>query len=96
MDTKNNLILTSIPANELVDAIATKVAEQLAQQPTPKETKEYLTRNEVAEKLNISLVTLHRYTVAGKLTSVKYGNRVVYATKDVQDFITKNEVKWKV
>jgi len=80
MDTKNNLILTNIPANELVDAIATKVAEQLAQQPAPKEVKEYLTRNEVAEKL----------------TSVKYGNRVVYAAKDVQDFLTKNAVKWKI
>jgi excisionase family DNA binding protein len=43
----------------------------------------YLTRNEVAEILNISLPTLNLYTKKGLLKSYKMGARVLYKKCEV-------------
>ena len=45
--------------------------------------KEYLTRDEVCEMLNISLATIHRHTKAGILNPIKIGNRVLFRKSDI-------------
>lgn len=50
----------------------------------PKVPTEYLTRNEVAEMLQIDLSTLHHWTKRGKLLSYGIGNRVYYKRNDVE------------
>lgn len=50
----------------------------------PKVPTEYLTRNEVAEMLQIDLSTLHHWTKRGKLLSYGIGNRVYYKRQDLE------------
>jgi len=91
---KENLILTSIPASELVTAITNSVIERLNQQPKEDAPKEHLTRAETAEKLKISLPTLHRLTKDGLLISYKFGNRVLYKSTEIDLFINSKSVQW--
>ena len=75
---------------ELQEIIGQAVAEQLAnfnpQNPKPKHGK-YLTRNEAAEKLRISLPTLNKLTRSGKLHGYRVGNRVVYHSDELDEAI---------
>lgn len=50
---------------------------------TPKQVKpNYLTRSEVADRLNISLPTLNEYTKKGLIPAYRFGARVLY--KDIE------------
>jgi excisionase family DNA binding protein len=49
--------------------------------------KEYLTRAEVCQKLNISLGTLHTKTKTGKIKSHRIGRRILYKYQDVNDSV---------
>lgn len=59
----------------------------------PKFEKEYLTRKETAELLNVNLVTLWNYTNDGLLTSYKIGTRVLYKATDVREAILKSKTE---
>jgi excisionase family DNA binding protein len=54
----------------------------------PKQPTEYLTRNEVAELLKISLVTVHNWSKQGVLKSYGIGNRVYFKRSDIELAIT--------
>lgn len=49
------------------------------------EEKEYLTRDEVKNLLNVSFTTLWKYNKEGKLPATKIGSRVYYRRKDIDD-----------
>ena len=49
----------------------------------------YLTRNEVATMLKISLPTLWRWTKENKLQSYYIGSRILYKTIEVHNSLTK-------
>ncbi len=46
---------------------------------------ELLTRKETAARLNITLATLHQYTLSGKIAANRIGNRVLYKESDIQN-----------
>ena len=48
-------------------------------------TDELLTRKETAKRLNITLATLHQYTLSGKIAANRIGNRVLYKESDLQN-----------
>ncbi len=48
-----------------------------------KESKELLTRKEVASKFRISLVTLNDWSKKGILKSYRIGNRVLYKSYEI-------------
>jgi len=50
--------------------------------------KQYLTRQETAEKLNISLPTLHLWTKSGLIKACRIGTRVRYTLQDIQSALT--------
>ena len=47
--------------------------------------EKFLTRKETAARLNITLATLHQYTLSGKIAANRIGNRVLYKESDIQN-----------
>lgn len=61
--------------------------------PESKETirPEYLTRQQVKEKLHVSFPTLNRFDKEGILTAHKIGGRVLYLWSDVEKAINPDQ-----
>lgn len=73
--------------NEIKAIIKSEFAELKNNlQPKPNSTT-YLTRHEVANKLNITVGTLHNWTVKGVLTAYQIGGRVLYKANDIENAI---------
>lgn len=66
---------------EVETAMATVKVKYEAQKNT---APKYLTRNEAADELRISLSTLHRLVATGQLCCIKIGRKSVFRDKDVQ------------
>lgn len=96
---KENLALTLTAVNDVIgglNRIKNLLVNYEPPAPPPIETKpDYLTRKATAKYLNISVSTLWRITKQGKLNSYSVGNKVMYKTNEVQNFITKNQKQWK-
>jgi excisionase family DNA binding protein len=56
---------------------------------------EFMTRKETAEKLRITLPTLHSWTKDGLLNCYKLGGRVLYSTEEVYNSLTLTQSKGK-
>lgn len=54
--------------------------------PEPKKVT-YLTRQQAAELLHITLPTLHEYTKAGVIQGSRIGTRVLYSEQAIQDAV---------
>lgn len=70
--------------NNDFEAILRNQLKELMKEISKSSTPKYLTRNQVAEMLSISLTTLWRYTKIGIVSSYQIGNRVLYDQKEVQ------------
>ena len=76
-------------------AVAKIVRENTPYQhsPNPVETK-YYTREEVAQRLRISLPTLHKYTQEGKIEAIYIGCQVRYSEQAIKNALkTRNSKK---
>ena len=51
------------------------------------ESSDYLTRMKVADKLHISLPTLHKLVNQGYLSPYRVGNRVLFKNEDIEEFL---------
>ena len=54
----------------------------------PKQTNEYLTRQEVAEMFKVDLSTIHNWCKKGKLKPLGLGSRVYFKLEDVEQSLT--------
>ena len=77
-----------------VDELKTLILEVLQnndvkQDQTTKESTEYITRQETAKILRISLPTLNEYTKKGILLGYRLGSRVRYKKNEVEDSLNK-------
>ncbi len=59
--------------------------EDLKKEFQPKQPTEYLTREETAQLLSITTVTLWRWTNRGTLQSYGIGNKVYYKRKEIEE-----------
>lgn len=85
-----NLVLSSINTDLLIEKIAIKTAELIlnnSERNDSTELKELLTRKQTAELLNINSATLWRYTKKGKLISHGIGGRVYYKRSEVLEAV---------
>lgn len=57
--------------------------------------KEYLSKNEVAEKLGVSLSTVDRWIAKRQITYLKIGGTVRFKIVHLENFLEKNERKSK-
>jgi len=84
--------IISVNPEELKNAIIQEVKnefDELKLHLQPQQQTKYLTRLEVCELLNVSLVTLHTWNKNGKLKAVGIGGRVLYRQEDIENAIIK-------
>ena len=84
--------IISVNPEELKNAIIQEVKNEfdaLKLHLQPQQQTKYLTRLEVCELLNVSLVTLHTWNKNGKLKAVGIGGRVLYRQEDIDYAIIK-------
>ncbi len=78
------IILESITTEELVNELVSKVQTVLAEQPKEDTDKDkLLSRAEVTEMLQISLVTLWNWTNKGILIAHRLGNKIFYKKHEI-------------
>ena len=85
-----NLIFSQIQVSDLINAISTDVLAKLiplfpaTPLPDTSNNKEkYLTRKEVSKLIRVSLPTLHKYTVTGKIKAYRINRQVRYKENEV-------------
>ena len=85
----DNLILSQIPLQDLLNLVKQAVREEMAAgntaaQPNSNETK-YLSRHEVANLYKISIPTLRVWTKSGRVKGHRIGRRVLYKPSEVDN-----------
>lgn len=80
------IYLSGLTANQLSEMIRESLRDELQQfRPArPKSETKYLTRQETARRLRISLVTLTDWVNRGKICAHKIGGRVLFRDSDVE------------
>ena len=87
-----NIILSSINKDQLVDEIIDKIKTVLREErKSALNEKKNWTTKDVALYCKVSTVTVHEWTKRGILTKYKIGNRVFYNKKEVLAAIHKIE-----
>ena len=84
--------IISVNPEELKNAIIQEVKNELNALKLhlqPQQQTKYLTRLEVCELINVSLVTLHTWNKNGKLKAFGIGGRVLYRQEDIENAIIK-------
>ena len=78
----------------LSDTVKNAVQDQNAKAtvPIPPEQKQFLSRQETAKILGISLVTLDNYVKAGYINAFRLGYKVRFKYENVRDALTKINV----
>lgn len=82
-----NIILQSLNINDFKKIINDVLEEKFSIYKADEKRKEnitYLSRNEVAKMLRISLATLHDWSKRCIIPSYRIGNRVLYKLEDVE------------
>lgn len=82
--------LIQVTPEQLEDRICNRVKLQfdaLKLKFQPKEPTELLTRNQVKEKFDVDLSTIHNWTKRGKLKAYGIGNRIYYKRSEVDQAI---------
>lgn len=84
------IILSPIPVDQLSNIIhqaiqdgIQSIADRLPAAEQSPQTPEYLTRQETAKRLSISLVTLNEWTKTGRIQGYRIGTRVRYKATDI-------------
>ena len=85
------ITLYGINLNELLEKIGELIDEKVlrSQEDATKNPSKFISRNEVATLLKISLPTLNEWSKLGWLISYKMGNRVLYKAEEVEKAICK-------
>ena len=85
-DMKNSVLIQNVTSDDLKEIISDVIEAQLkGLTHQPKESSEYLTREETADLLRISLPTLFDYTKKGYIKGHRIGSRVLYRRDQLED-----------
>jgi excisionase family DNA binding protein len=92
-------ILFSLPVERLLDLIAERIKpvikteiESLNLKAATTETS-YLTRQQVAQKLNITPQTVKVHVLSGKLKAYRVGRRVLFKSEEVENSLKSIVIK---
>lgn len=86
----HNLVLSPIDIDTLVNRIANEVQGRLLNkvEPVVVENK-FITREETAKRLGLSLPTLCEYSKIGLIPSYRIGSRVRYKSNEIEECLQK-------
>lgn len=85
MMTTSSIIIQNITTDQLKEVIREVISEETQRIHSKEAEPTYYTREEVANKLNIALSTLHEYTREGKIKAHKIGRRVLYTEENLHN-----------
>lgn len=80
--------ITEVTVDELADKVAEKLVvkiENYLVQLSKSHNDVLLTRQEVADYLRVSHVTIHAWNKHGILNPIRLGNRILYKKQDIID-----------
>ena len=83
-----NLILTTIAETDFREIVSAAVRSEIAAMYAPQKATaqpDFLTRGETAQRLKISLPTLHLWTKTGTLQGYRIQGRVLYKSNEVEN-----------
>lgn len=84
--TTNSTLIQTLTPEELTETLRAVIRDELSL-INPKETQRYLSRQEVANLLKISLPTLNEYTRTGIIKGSRIGSRVLYDEADIREAV---------
>ncbi len=90
--------ITEVTVDELADSVADKLMlkiENYLKELSKKQNDEFLTRQEVAYYLKISLVLIHSWNKHGILNPIRMGNRIFYKKQDILDVLEQQKINKK-
>ncbi len=94
---ENAILLSGISVDDFMHKVRQTVVETIHAEkeaaPPKQSNPNYLTRLEVAERLNISLPTLNEYTKRGIVPAYRIGARVLYKESDINNSLNQIRVK---
>ena len=61
--------------------------QELTKNFTPKEPTEWITRQEAADLIGVSLVTIHNWTKEGVINAHKIGTRIRFKRADIENIL---------
>ena len=79
----NSLVLENVSTEELKILIRTAIREEISSIPETQEERFY-TREELAEKLHLSLVSNDKQARLGKLKGHRLGGRVLFRLSEIK------------
>lgn len=91
-------VFLSLTKSDFQDLIADTVNSCLrrnANQNPPSQPDNYITRQEAADILHITLPTLLNWTMDGKVKGYRIGRRVLYKNHEINESVTSISVKKK-
>lgn len=89
---QNSVIIQNVTSDELRNIIADAVEDKIVSLiPQRKVSNDYLTRQETATLLRISLPTLNDFTKRGLITGHRIGSRVLYNREIVESSLKEIE-----
>ena len=83
----NSTLIQNVSAEELSDALRSIIREELAILNTKEPAQRFLSRQEVATLLKISLPTLNEYTHKGIIKGSRVGSRVLYDEAQIRESV---------
>ena len=91
-----NIILQQITPDDLVNLLVERLKSEIQKEFPIKESQEYLTRQETARLLQVSLVTLNDWSKRGILQSYRIGGRIRYKKSEIdQSFHQVKNLKFR-
>lgn len=85
--TTNSTLIQNVSAEELSEALRSIIREELSLLNAKETAQRFLSRNEVANLLKISLPTLNQYTRTGIIKGSRIGSRVLYDEAQVRESV---------
>jgi excisionase family DNA binding protein len=85
--TTTSTLIENITAEDLTKAFRSIIQEELSRLNPQETAPRYLSRQEVADLLKISLPTLNEYTRTGIIKGSRIGSRVLYEEASVREAV---------
>lgn len=87
---QTDIIFSPIPMADLVSSITKDVVANILPlipnppvPPVPNTIEEYSTRREIASLIGVSLPTVDKYTIQGKIRGYRFGRQIRYKKSEV-------------
>lgn len=83
----NSTLIQTVTPEELSELLRPIIREELSLLQTQIPTNEYLSRQQAADRLHITLPTLHDYTRKGIIQGLRIGGRVLYSEEAIREAV---------